>query len=492
MSQTYNDDNQGSYVTKIKIVDNSFNQNATIENSALKFQKYAIINIYTHLAEEAPKIQNVGDIIRLRRFLFTINSMGELVGYDNSFSNWMIYDGSSNNDFSPKSMKKINANGEDRQPHEYEKERIEKLRKWNKGFFGENSLRSILWWSKLIEPNEQNPSFTEEQKSRDLILKVVEVSSQNKAIVFADETKIEYNLYLTSTPIIKKGQVVKLRNCHVLFEGMKRTLLLSNNSSCLIIPSDFFDHRMFEESFFEKHKNVPFFSPRIKTKSTKDNYLTRGTILEKWPVLKDYYIEECLIAKKELIENPPSTHIVSKTATLIKKDYDNKLPFSLTDLIAMNDQEKKDMLFQKFVISCHIVDMSKLSPDSIYQYFRESNSVYPLKSNEAIEIKEKPIFVVCLKLLITDHSLEDQDVKFPVYISTKSENTDPFVLWKILPSCSDYKNWPNVVKEETVKRFSTKLEALKQFRSKIKLVVELKRTEKNQYFFNVVDTLFLP
>jgi len=209
-------------------------------------------------------------------------------------------------------------------------------------------------------------------------------------------------------------------------------------------------------------------------------------------VLKDYYIEEYLIAKKDLIDNPPSTHIVSKTATLIKKDYDNKMPFSLADLINMSDQEKSEMLFQKFVINCNITDMSKLTPESIYQYFRESNSVYPLKSLEAVEIKEKPVFVVCLKLLITDHSIEDQDVRFPVYITTKTENTDPFVFWKILPSCSDYKNWPNVVKEETVKKFTTKLEALKQFRSKMKLVVELKRTEKKQYFFNVVDTLFLP
>ena len=492
MSQNFNDGSQGSYVTKIKIVDNSFNQNASIDNSALKFQKYAIINVYSKDALNAPKIQNVGDIIRLRRFLFTINAMGELVGYDNSFSNWMIYDGGAGDDYVAKSAKEISANTKDRQPHDYEKERIEKLRKWNKVFFGENSLRTILWWSKLIEPNDTNSAFTEEQKNKDLILRVADVSSANKAIVFADEAKIEYSLYLTSTPIIKKGQVVKLRNCHVMFEGAKRTLLLSSNSSCLIIPPDFFDHRMFEAGFYESHKDVPVYSPRIRTKTTKDNYLTRGTILEKWPVLKDYYIEEHLIARRELIDNPPSTHIVSKTATLIKKEYDNKMPLSLDDLLHMSDQERSEMLFQKFVINCSIADMSKLTPDSIFQYFKDSNAVYPLKSNEPVELKEKPVFVVCLKLLLTDHSIEDQDVRFPVYITTKSEATDPFVFWKILPSCSDYKNWPNVVKEETVKRFATKLEALKQFRSKIKMVVELKRTDKKQYFFNVVDTLFLP
>lgn len=492
LSQTYNDDKTGSYVTKIKIVDNTFNQNTTIDNSAIKFQKYAIINIYSISPTEAPKIQNVGDIIRLRRFLFQINSLGELVGYDNSFSNWMIYDGKVGGDLIPKSMKNIAANNDKRQPHDYEKERIEKLRKWNNSFFGENSLRTILWWSKLIEPNAPSKDFSEEQKSRDMILKVINVNIENKTIVFADESKIEYNLFLTSAPLIKKGQVVKLRNCHVLFEGAKRTLILSNNSSCLIIPSNFFDYRMFEEAFYQEHKNIIYRSPKIKTKSTKENYLTRGTLLEKWPTLKDYYIEEHLIAKKELVEDPPYTYIASRVPTLIKKEYDNRIPLNLMDLINMTDNEKSDMLYQKFVISANIVEMSKLTSDSIYQYFKTSNSVYPLKYDKTMEIKEKPIFVVCLKLLLTDHSTEDQDIKVPVYIATKNPDTDPFILWKILPSCSDYKNWPNTVREETVKKFTTKLEALKHIRSHLKLVVELKKTEKKQYFFNVVDTLFLP
>lgn len=492
MSQTYNEGQIGAYVTKIKIIDNSFNQNTTIENDAIKFQKYAIINIYSQDASEAPKICNIGDIIRLRRFSFQINSLGELVGYDNPFSNWMIYDGSTINDFTVKSHKKIKANSESRQPHDYEKERIVILRKFNIVFFGQNSLRSVLWWSKLIEPNANSEDFTEEQKSRDLILKVLTVNSENKEILFADENKIEYYLYLSSTPVIKKGQVVKLRNTHVLFQGTKRTLFLSANSSCLIVPTIFFDYRMFDEAFYEKHKNVRYNSPRIRTKTTKDNYLTRGTILEKWPSLKNYYIEEFLIAKKELIENPPFNQIASKTATMIKKDFENKVPFSLADLLSMSEQDKRENLFQKFVINCNVVDISKLSPESIFQYFRENNTVYPLKSSETVEIKEKPVFVVCLKLLLTDHTIEDKDIVFPVYIATKNENTDPFVLWKILPSCSDYKNWPNVVKEDTVIRFSTKLEALKHVRAKMKLVVELKRTEKSQYFFSLVDTLFLP
>lgn len=174
------------------------------------------------------------------------------------------------------------------------------------------------------------------------------------------------------------------------------------------------------------------------------------------------------------------------------KKYDNKIPSSLADLIGVTDQEMSEKCFQKFVVNCNIAEMSKLTSDSIFQYFGKSNSAYPLCSNDTIEIEEKPVFVVCLKLMLTDDSIDDQTTKFLVHIITKSDDTDPFVLWKILPSCDDYKDWLSNVEQETFNMFCTKLEALKHARHKMKLVVELKRTDKNQFFFNVVDSFFLP
>ena len=99
MSQTYANEGKKSFVTKLKVVDPSFNLTTVIESDKLKFQRYAIIHIYSETTDEAPKVQNVGDLIRLRRFTFQINSMGELVGYDTSFSNWLIYEGSACEDF---------------------------------------------------------------------------------------------------------------------------------------------------------------------------------------------------------------------------------------------------------------------------------------------------------------------------------------------------------------------------------------------------------
>ena len=65
----------------------------------MKFHKFVHINIYSESPEEAPKISDVGDIIRLRRFKFKITPKGELMGNMLKFSNWLVYSGKKKADF---------------------------------------------------------------------------------------------------------------------------------------------------------------------------------------------------------------------------------------------------------------------------------------------------------------------------------------------------------------------------------------------------------
>lgn len=492
MSQTYANEGKKSFVTKLKVVDPSFNLTTVIESDKLKFQRYAIIHIYSETTDEAPKVQNVGDLIRLRRFTFQINSMGELVGYDTSFSNWLIYEGSACEDFKAKSYKQIAANGENRQPHAYEKERLRELRQWSSTFFGDHSLKIILWWSKIIQPNTEDPSFKHEQKSIDLILQVNEVNLNDKSILFADENGIEYKLFLNSTPVITKNNVLKLRNCHVFFEGTDRTIVLSNNSSCLVVPAGFYDYKMFNEDFRAENKDKPLPSPLLRNMGEKERYLTRRSITNKLPTLKDYYIEDYLIDKKKLIENPPTDRIASKKASLLKKEYVNRVPIKLSDLINMTPEEVTQNVFQKFVINVRIQDISELSDKCLFQYFRKSNKVFPIANAINSKSDEKPVFVTCLKMMVEDSSIDLKKWNMPIYITTKDENSDPFVLWKIMPSCLNYKDWSHNIKDELLMKFGSKLDALRNFQREVELVIELKRTSKGQPFFNVTDTLFLP
>lgn len=63
------------------MIDPSFNFGTTIINQEIRFQNFVYIYVYAQEQSHLPKIQYLGDIIRLRRFNFVVNDKGELVGH---------------------------------------------------------------------------------------------------------------------------------------------------------------------------------------------------------------------------------------------------------------------------------------------------------------------------------------------------------------------------------------------------------------------------
>lgn len=98
------------------------------------------INIYVENPKNAPKIQYLGDIIRLRRFKFQIGEKGTLIGNMQKFSNWLIYPGHqhtgnlSQNQHLPFQHKMYDKNY-NRPLNNYEEGRLADLRKWSEDFF---------------------------------------------------------------------------------------------------------------------------------------------------------------------------------------------------------------------------------------------------------------------------------------------------------------------------------------------------------------------
>jgi Telomeric single stranded DNA binding POT1/CDC13 len=68
VSEPFRYENKDEYVVKIKIIDPTFNMKAYIENEEIKFHKFVTVHVYSGFINKCPKIKNVGDIIRLRRF----------------------------------------------------------------------------------------------------------------------------------------------------------------------------------------------------------------------------------------------------------------------------------------------------------------------------------------------------------------------------------------------------------------------------------------
>ena len=67
-------------MTRLKLIDPSFNYKAKSSIDKLKFHKFVHVNIYAKNPENSPRIKYIGDIIRLRRFSFKFSQKGELIG----------------------------------------------------------------------------------------------------------------------------------------------------------------------------------------------------------------------------------------------------------------------------------------------------------------------------------------------------------------------------------------------------------------------------
>ena len=140
------------YLTKLKVIDPSFHYKTKTDAPGLKFNKFAHVYIFTETFGEAPKIKEVGDILRLRRFMFKIGNSGDLVGKEVKFSNWLVYHKNSTVSESYKDFQK----NKNRPLNDYEARRLKQMRNFVYDFFAQNSLMYVLWWKNL--PNEKNIS----------------------------------------------------------------------------------------------------------------------------------------------------------------------------------------------------------------------------------------------------------------------------------------------------------------------------------------------
>ncbi len=389
------------YTSKLKIIDDTFNKKVPIQNENIKFQNHVYIYIYSNDIKSLPKISHVGDVIRIRRFSFVLNTKGELTGHMNSFSNWMTF-GITADDFSLQTSMNILKN-EERLVTNFEKEKISQLRNWAFSYFGNFSLKQVIWFTDLNEPNNESVAVKNRQeiKEIDLILMTEQVNVEEKSVELKDWRNKTYFLYLQSRPVLIKGQVIKLRSVDLVFSLEGRIILLSHKSSCLLIPEQFFDSKMFEKGFFGEHRgDVKPQSPgrRIYGSGT-EKYLTRKSILEKYSFLEDYYYEEHLIGNQNLLNQIWANKISSPIASLVKKDFCNKFPQSLADFGIVNEANFRDVQFQKFVLRLKFEGVEQRSAEEAFsKYCTKCEKVRPFSEPQSQCCKQPLNVILVMKV----------------------------------------------------------------------------------------------
>lgn len=452
-----------NYITKLKVVDPSFNYKEELKLAKLKFHKFVHVNVFTETPEEAPKVTFIGDIIRLRRFRFKYTSKGELMGNDTKYANWLVYSGRKGDAEAATSFKKF-AKNRDRPLTDYEKSRLADLRAWNDSFFFKHSLKYISWWNDLRETHDAKKKGRHVYEQVDLVLKCRAIDHKRNAIEFVDKDGAVFTLAIKDTPSIKAAQIIKLRCVIVTVDvaasgAAARAIKLSNLSSCLLLPSNSWDFRQFDKAAQEAKK-----SP---AKSVKADAL---------PFQAEYALPD----KK----GPKKGHY----ATAVKKAFAARKPDTAAALLKALDAPAAHH-GARFVVDGFVAGFTSTDPAKIIKKIGvDDKKVYDLKDDAVKDKRAKVIFHFVMQ--VRDESLESSDRFLNVYVLTGEYESRLFDAWKLLPPNDDLTGWKNV-RPAALADFEKRLNALKNPDTRVKLVLELMITKSNKPFLRLVDTVFV-
>ncbi len=456
-----------NYITKLKVIDPSFNYKEELKVKDLKFHKFVHINIFTENPEEAPKVTYVGDIIRLRRFKFKYTGKGEVMGNETKYANWLIYGGKKDDPQVSTSFKRFTKNV-NRELTPQEQSRLLDLRNWNDTFFFKHSIKYISWWNDLKETHDAKKKGKHTYEQVDLIIKCKSIDQKKNVIDFADKDGTSFNLAIRDTPSIKVNQIIKLRCVIVIVDvnangTTTRQIKLSNLSSCLLMPSNSWDFRQFDKAVQD--------AKRSPAKSVK---------ADSQPFMNEYALPE---AKKGAKKGKLEAHY----ATAVKKTFASKKAEKVDHLLKLLDSPNASHN-QKFVVEGFVAGFTTTDPTKIVKKIGiDDKKIYDIK-DESVKDKRSKI-VYHLVMQVKDDSVDDSDRFLNVYILTGEYESRLFELWKLLPSIDDLSAWKSL-KPNVYKEFENRLNALKNPENKVKLVVELMITKSNKPFYRLVDTIF--
>lgn len=471
------------FVTKIKVIDETFNFQAKIKNRDIKFHKFVTLHLYSPTANDAPKAKNVGDIIRLRRFNFVLSDKGELIAYETEFSNWLIYRGGKDENMKPTSFKtKWNDKNKDRIFTEYEQNRIPEIRTWSHNFFVQNKLKFVTWWTPLIEPTNEAKAIKDRTVTAevDVILKAVEVKAKETQIFFVDHGGKRYLLKLKANPVLKEGTVVKLRCVNITYEEGHRTIGLNHKSSCLVVPPHFQDSVQFNQK--------PGASPRASVGKTPDRFSkTPDKSRAKTPADQ----------RTPAASKSPTPSRAAKADAQWTDEYDTpknsvtgvlknkQKPVTIKKLLQIL-ADPKPHEHKRFLIDGYILSFSN---DKVAQIVKKSATNGKISGFDE-DVKGVSQYLYHFSVNLKDKSVEDSKEQLVAYILTNSGDQRLFDAWGLLPSQNDVKAWQALPKAK-IQSFEKRFTALQQNHQNAQFIVELLFTPAGKPFFMVKDTIFV-
>ena len=512
---TYRTDDSFDYVTKLRVIDNTYNPKAKLD---LNTEPTVFIFIYTKTEAEAPKLRNVGDIILLRNFYFdnyqTKDNNVVRGNYNKSCSEWQIFSGRANT--ATQAIEKSRTIpskvfGE-------ELEQIRKLREWLNPFFVNQGLTELSWYQHEF-PQPVVSENVYQLKDVDLIVRIVaEVKAivnglSYHKIVFTDEKKQLYFAELQRTGTeFDVNSVVKLRSVCIFLHNNSRKIDFYNYSSIIQIPSHFKDakevskktadvryassdleNQFFEELHLDKYTKQQISSNLFSYVSNSDRKgkSTKNPLMDSFPDLERYDLSYVDQPNKK-----KSTKTGAKIGSIVLVDHADLKFTSLRELekilrICKNSpSEYKNYSNQNFKVRVQISSLETTKPELFSKlYSASANKLWNLGDKEYAVIASKDVKIIFYLTMMTQEKDNTSLPPVPLYVVTYDGKPDNlFDLWKAFPELSDLESWLNLGKKS--KKVSEMMEKLSSPDVEYDFVVQLIHNAEGNIYFRIVDSMF--
>lgn len=509
----YKTDDSYDYVTKIKIMDATYNPSTGKIN---KKKGYVMAFIFSYKLSDTPHIRKLGDIILLRNFKFD-NYKDIVKGYNSkSGSEWQIFDSRKNTP-----IQAISCSKEIPSPLSIdEKNAIANLKEWGFDFFSQTSLYDLSWFDREVSKKRSSNDVLL-RKDIDMIVKVVEDVRTiidgvvYDKLVFVDKDKRMYFAEIKGLGNdFEVNSVVKLRSVTLTVTDENDKIDFYNYSKILTLQNHFADTHSLQEST----KDVSYSANLLVKQFIQEFHLEQYQFEEIAPQTFLYHLDKINVdlleeEKKQLVINYPILMTFDTKDTSLNKDskkqygtcimkrYSGQEVHTVKSLGALltecnKSQDKLQANVGKtFVVEGNLERFQYYKPNEMFKIYSPSaNQTWELKDFETAQqngIEDLRIIVHNIIFLMNAQTGKEESL--PLYIATYDQNPQfIFDLWRVMPDYQSLSEWKpknkNLIKR--FKDFTECLEKVEKINKPYKFVVELTTSEPGKGYFRVIDTIF--
>ena len=509
----YKTDDSYDYVTKIKLIDNSYNPQF---GKVAKKKNYVMTFIFSYKLSDTPHIRKLGDIILLRNFKFD-NYKDMVKGYNSkSGSEWQIFDSRKNTP-----VQAISCSRDLPSPLTIEeKNAIANLKDWSYKFLSQASLYNLSWFEREVTKKRSSNDILY-RKDIDMIVKVVQdVRTIIDGVVYDKLVFVDKDKRLYFAEIKGLGNdfeidsVVKLRSVTLTCTEDNNKIDFYNYSKILYLQNHFAD----SDNLRTATKDVTYPENLLVKQFIQEFHLEQYQYEEIAPQTYLYHLDKINFdlleeEKKQLILSYPilmsfdtkDTNLNKvdnkEYATCIMKKYSESKVHTVKQLAEKLNEFNSDPdrlaanVNKTFVVEGNLQNFQYYTPSEMFKiYSPSSNQTWELKDFEtAMQCGIEDLRIIVHNIIFLKNTPNSKEEPLPLYIASYDQNPQfIFDLWRVLPDYQSLPDWKPKNKDlvKKFKKFTQCLEKVEKINKPHKFVVELTTSEPGKCYFRIIDTIF--